>query len=178
MEVLVQQNHFITWSNRTSCILIPKPLHHRLNPGDLLIRRGNAISRQTQLPCLGSLLSTGRQHRCVHISCGTPEWRLSQPPGEGTPASAQEPLQGSQPRTVPDLIASADEAQSVGIGGRIKRFFLGDRFDKERIKALGEALQLWILSHLGSLGLRCDAYTVHARCTSGVNSQDQIVLVG
>lgn len=25
----------------------------------------------------------------------------------------------------------------MGIGGRIKRFFLGDKLDKERIKALG-----------------------------------------
>ena len=78
---------------------------------------------------------------------------------------------------MPDQTASADEAQSVGIGGRIKRFFLGDRFDKERIKALGEALQLWILEPSGIIGPPFDAYTVHARCTSGESSQDQIVLV-
>ncbi|KAK9916626.1 hypothetical protein WJX75_005064 [Coccomyxa subellipsoidea] len=52
----------------------------------------------------------GRKHRKLPVTSGTPAWRLSQAP---------------------------DTEQPVGVGGRIKRFFLGDKLDKERIKALG-----------------------------------------
>ena len=49
-----------------------------------------------------------------------------------------------QPAAAPDMA----EGQ-VGIGGRIKRFFLGDKLDKEKLKTLGECRQGVVSSFAG-----------------------------
>ncbi|BDA41122.1 hypothetical protein COCOBI_01-7770 [Coccomyxa sp. Obi] len=78
-----------------------------------------------------------RCSRAVRITCCTPAWRLSQAPGEGTPDQAEEPLRTASSLGMSEATSSETASKPVGIGGRIKRFFLGDKLDKERIKALG-----------------------------------------
>lgn len=95
------------------------------------------------------LMSAGRKHRKHPVTSGTPAWRLSQAPGEGGPGSAEEPLKGSRA----EKNTLADTEQPVGVGGRIKRFFLGDKLDKERIKALGEYQGCSIAAGLSKIGI-------------------------
>ncbi len=83
--------------------------------------------------------STGRCTRALRITCCTPAWRLSQAPGEGTPGQAEEPFRTAGSSNISEATPSETASKPVGIGGRIKRFFLGDKLDKERIKALGES---------------------------------------
>lgn len=95
------------------------------------------------------LMSAGRKHQELPVTSGTPAWRLSQAPGEGGPGSAEEPLKGSRA----EMNTLADTEQPVGVGGRIKRFFLGDKLDKERIKALGEYQSCSIAAELFNTGI-------------------------
>lgn len=40
----------------------------------------------------------------------------------------------------PEPLAGPGKEQPKGLGGRIKRFFLGDKMDAEKLKALGRHL--------------------------------------
>jgi hypothetical protein len=109
--------------------------------------RGNVKGSRDKI--IMFLVSVGRKHRKLPVTSGTPAWRLSQAPGEGGPGSAEEPLKGSRA----EKNTLADTEQPVGVGGRIKRFFLGDKLDKERIKALGEYQSCSIAAELFKTGI-------------------------
>ena len=101
------------------------------------------------------LMCAGRKHRKLPVTSGTPAWRLSQAPGG--PGSAEEPLKGSRA----EMNTLADTEQPVGVGGRIKRFFLGDKLDKERIKALGEYQSCSIAAGLSKTGILRTSLTLN-----------------
>jgi hypothetical protein len=70
-----------------------------------------------------------------------PQTKLEAASSSGYMADSDVPSTTERLQTSPEALAAEDALPAseapVGIGGRIKRFFLGDKLDKEKLKALG-----------------------------------------
>jgi hypothetical protein len=65
---------------------------------------------------------------------------VSQPPGESDPRSSENVVPAPETATPSSITSAAAGAQDKpqGLGAKLKRFFLGGKIDKERMKALGK----------------------------------------